>query len=683
MENIQFYHEASQGANKRRSEPNHGQPPEIETKQYAIPFKQSAPPTEDDIQIARDNSLPQRDVHHGRLAMSIAYNVGIFGDAENRGGGKTAKIPAPSDLVQYGEWNSQIQKHVKNDIFKNHIVDNTVSIHPQRVTVQTPELPDVISLEGKVRSILPTRTEAILNNEQKRAFNIIHNHLKAYLAGRKPPQLQMIIIGEGGTGKTVIINELTKLFASLGAGNMLAKTATSGVAATLISGTTLHNWAGLPMIIRRSEGWIEKASKKTKEKREKNIKPTTYLVLDEVSMCTTEVLEATSGVAGFMKRDDSNTTEAFGGINVILVGDFHQFPPPGRENLALYNRKPPTITAAVGCAIFEQFETVVILREQRRIEDASWMGILRRARTGDCTSDDIDEIRKLVVTEPDCNIPDFHEEPWSSAILVTPRHGVRNPWNEAAIERHCASTGNTLYTFDAEDTVGKDRTTLSMEQRVVIAGMREKKTARLPNRTAVTIGMKAMVTWNISTDADLANGARGEVIDIVLDPRENPRTISGTSVTLQYPPATVLFKPINRCGIKFPGLVDGLLPIFPTESTFIIESPPGAKTTITRRQLALTASYAFTDYRAQGQTIEYVIIDLGRVPSGSLSPFNAYVALSRSRGRENIRLLRDFDDKLFTTHPSNELRAEDERLENLDHVTKEKYKAGHYESWSL
>ena len=90
------------------------------------------------------------------------------------------------------------------------------------------------------------------------------------MAGRKPPQLMMIILGEGGTGKTVIINEVTKLFASLSVSGMLAKTATSGVAVTLISGTTLHNWAGLPMVIWHTEGWIKKPSKKTKEKDRKS-----------------------------------------------------------------------------------------------------------------------------------------------------------------------------------------------------------------------------------------------------------------------------------------------------------------------------------------------------------------------------------------------------------------------------
>ncbi|OAX34181.1 hypothetical protein K503DRAFT_774841, partial [Rhizopogon vinicolor AM-OR11-026] len=52
-----------------------------------------------------------------------------------------------------------------------------------------------------------------------------------------------------------------------------------------------------------------------------------------------------------------------------------------------------------------------------------------------------------------------------------------------------------------------------------------------------------------------------------------------------------------------------------------------------------------------GQTISHTIIDIGTPPTGGLTSFNVYVALSRSRGQDNIQLLRDFDEKLLMTHP--------------------------------
>jgi ATP-dependent exoDNAse (exonuclease V) alpha subunit len=86
-------------------------------------------------------------------------------------------------------------------------------------------------------------------------------------------------------------------------------------------------------------------------------------------------------------------------------------------------------------------------------------------------------------------------------------------------------------------------------------------------------------------------------------------------------------------------------------------------------QLALTPAYAFTDFKSQGQTIESAIVDLAKPPFGKLSGLNAYVALSRSRGRDTIRLLRDFDNRMFTVHPNDELREEDERLRILESIT--------------
>ncbi|KAJ3729826.1 hypothetical protein C8R42DRAFT_570361 [Lentinula raphanica] len=72
------------------------------------------------------------------------------------------------------------------------------------------------------------------------------------------------------------------------------------------------------------------------------------------------------------------------------------------------------------------------------------------------------------------------------------------------------------------------------------------------------------------------------------------------------------------------------------------KGPPVSRT-VKRKQFPLTLAYAFTDYRAQGQTIVPVIIDIASPPTGALNLFNIYVALSRSSGRDSIQLLRDFD----------------------------------------
>ncbi|KAL1743267.1 hypothetical protein HDZ31DRAFT_41346 [Schizophyllum fasciatum] len=87
----------------------------------------------------------------------------------------------------------------------------------------------------------------------------------------------------------------------------------------------------------------------------------------------------------------------------------------------------------------------------------------------------------------------------------------------------------------------------------------------------------------------------------------------------------------------------------------------------------MTVAYAFTDYRTQGQTIPAVLVDIAKVPSGQLSLFNVYVALSRSTGRNSIRLIRGYDRDVFLRAHEPELIEEDERLDHLDSETNERW----------
>ncbi|OAX36187.1 hypothetical protein K503DRAFT_695564, partial [Rhizopogon vinicolor AM-OR11-026] len=76
----------------------------------------------------------------------------------------------------------------------------------------------------------------------------------------------------------------------------------------------------------------------------------------------------------------------------------------------------------------------------------------------------------------------------------------------------------------------------------------------------------------------------------------------------------------------------------------------------------ITPAYAFTDYISQGQTISHTMIDIKTPPTGGLTPFNVYVALSRSRRQ-------DYFETLTRSCCCEYLRIEDERLVRLDNET--------------
>jgi PIF1-like helicase len=490
----------------------------------------------------------------------------------------------------------------------------------------------------------------------------------------------MLVLGHGGTGKSMLIGAITETFKAYQSEDKLAKCATSGVAAVIIGGQTLHSWAGIPINSPRKENWVETESQALKKRRKQNIEGRQFLICDEVSMCMKQLKYRGSEIVARVRGAEGigTASESFGGMDIIDFGDFHQFPPVGNASAALYCDRPDTDDAHAlkGRSIFLEYDHVVILREQMRSTDDVWTGILSRLRVGDCTEHDILEIQKLVLTNPACEIPDFTTAPWCNATLITPRNATKDLWNSAAVERHCRMSGNRKYIISAEDTIKETGETPDKRTKFEIAGLKDESTRSLRMRVELAVGMKAMVVLNIATEADLANGTRGTVQGFVLDPREE-HTLPDEKghIHLRYPPPVIYFKPDIKTNIVFEGIPEGIIPISPSKSGFSVVID-GEKVKVERSQLAVVPAYAFTDYKSQGQTMEYVIVDISRPPTGSLSPFSVYVALSRSRGRKTIRILRDFDPALLMHHPSEDLRIDMARLERLDEQTKLAYSLG-------
>ncbi|PSR70805.1 hypothetical protein PHLCEN_2v13327, partial [Hermanssonia centrifuga] len=164
---------------------------------------------------------------------------------------------------------------------------------------------------------------------------------------------------------------------------------------------------------------------------------------------------------------------------------------------------------------------------------------------------------------------------------------------------------------------------LTLAERYAVACRSKTESRRqrkdLPHTLELAKGMKVLVTENLQTDLDLTNGSRGEIMNIILHEDEPP--ISGDGVVyLKYLPAYVLVKMGRTRASKLAGLEEGVIPIEPAKTTMQIKvSMPGNKflqRTVHRRQFPITPAYAFTDYRSQGQTLPYVIVDIAAPPTG-------------------------------------------------------------------
>ena len=630
--------------------------------------------SEEDISRVIDQPFSSREHIFAEKAIDIGLKSGALHDKnDNVTNVNPARLATGDDVRRFQNWQTLLDGSIEEDTTLIPITSEVLPMNDisMKMFVNNEPAASIVTRENCSYDT----GDCILNERQGMVHTIVGNHLRDHLLQKDPPQRLLIVHGQGGTGKSTLLNAISNTFDKFGASHLLAKTATSGVAASIIQGQTLHSWAALPVFTPTTDKWITHPTKQVAARRKKNIAGALWLTIDEMSMLTTPLLVYLSQAAGVVRTGVSMIEPSilFGGLSVILFGDLHQFPPVANTKKELYYPFPEDVDCKLGRSYYEQFKTVIKLEEQVRIQDSEWNEILQRTRTRDCTTKDIESIRKLVLTHPDCDIPNFSQPPWSETILVTSRNAVRSAWNKLKLREHACKSGQITYVVHANDQINGQP--LTKRQRLAAAHLTLDETKSLPHKLHIVKGMKVMILMNISTDSDLANGSRGIIEDIILDPREIEHARS-SSISLRYPPAVILFRPLFGRKRKFPGLPDGIIPIFPTRRRFRIGGKSGLL--IHREQYALTPAYAFTDFKSQGQTIESVIVDLAKPPSGKLDAFHSYVALSRSRGRPTIRLLWDFDEKIFTVHPNEYLRKEDIRLEMLEKETINRYKAGEF-----
>lgn len=186
----------------------------------------------------------------------------------------------------------------------------------------------------------------------------------------------IFLTGKAGTGKTTFLKNLKKITKK-----QMAVVAPTGVAAINAGGTTIHSFFQLPFtpFIPTFEGRKELIEKiKMQGNRRKVIQELELLVIDEISMVRADVLDAVDTI---LRQIRYRHNEAFGGVQLIFIGDMFQLSPVAIDDewrmLAPYYRSPYFFHSQV---INQQQPVYIELDKIFRQTNARFINVLNEVR---------------------------------------------------------------------------------------------------------------------------------------------------------------------------------------------------------------------------------------------------------------------------------------------------------------
>ncbi|OTG99447.1 AAA family ATPase [Acinetobacter sp. ANC 4973] len=134
----------------------------------------------------------------------------------------------------------------------------------------------------------------------------------------------VFLTGSAGAGKTYTLNQYINYLKARKV--PVAITASTGIAATHMNGMTIHTWAGIGI-----KDFLSDADLKNMKERKylkEHLENAQVLIIDEISMLHAKQLNLVNQVLKYFKESD----DAFGGVQVIVAGDFFQLPPVGKKD---------------------------------------------------------------------------------------------------------------------------------------------------------------------------------------------------------------------------------------------------------------------------------------------------------------------------------------------------------------
>lgn len=175
----------------------------------------------------------------------------------------------------------------------------------------------------------------------------------------------VFLTGSAGSGKTYVLNKYTDYLRQKGIN--VAVTATTGIAATHLGGTTIHSWSGLGIKDKLTEHDFNTLKKKRHLLR--HFLTTNVLIIDEISMLHAHQLDLVNELCQAFRQN----LKPFGGLKVVLAGDFFQLPPVAKGDQPVKMVTAANIWPAMNLK-------VCYLDEQYRQADVKFIQLLNEIR---------------------------------------------------------------------------------------------------------------------------------------------------------------------------------------------------------------------------------------------------------------------------------------------------------------
>jgi hypothetical protein len=416
----------------------------------------------------------------------------------------------------------------------------------------------------------------------------------------------VFLTGEPGSGKTHTVNQYIAYLRSRGVEPAI--TASTGIAATHIGGLTIHSWSGIGVRPDLSKYDLDHIGQNKSVVR--RISTAQVLIIDEVSMLSARTLGMVDAVCREVKR----STKTFGGLQVVLVGDFFQLPPVYSRGKStqdeMYDTPPEGGKFAFSSPAWGALNPLVCyLSEQHRQEDAEFLAFLSALR------------RSMIEEE--------HVALLRTRYFPTPRGATTQLYSHNAdVDR--------INDAELEKISGEIRTfsmTVRGPERIVGA---LKRGCLSPEELSLKEGARVMFTKNDVATHRYVNGTLGTVVGFSKD-NGYPivRTNAGREIVAE-----------------------------PDEW----RAEDAGRTLARISQVPLRLAWAMTVHKSQGMSLDAAHMDL----SQTFEYGQGYVALSRVRTLAGLSLA-GLNKKALRVHP--DVCAKDEEFRSLSQEAREAFEA--------